>query len=154
MEELRLKWEPHNQASMELVELCVKTYVAGRDDGITIMSNGALLFTKNGRNNLFDARKVLEEAKLFFDFYVTKMKDSAYLVTFHDVVAVFVGVDEFNLRKHEILKRLDELKFPGEVFFQDNKSEPEENILIGLYARGKLQYDAHHFSIYKRIESS
>ncbi len=153
MKELRLSWEPRNKTPLSVIEKHVSHYIAGRkNDGVTIMTNGTLLFTANGRDNTYDATKVMEEAKFFIDFKVTKMKDGAYLVTFHEVVSVFVGNDEFKSLRSEIIQRSEELKFPEEVFFQGNKDEPRDNILIGLYARGKLQYDAYNFSIYKRIE--
>lgn len=152
MNDIRLDWEPENKATLLEMERCITNYMKGRKNGVTIFSNGTLLFTPCGRDNLDDAKKAMKEAKYLIDFTVIPMKDGSYLVQFNHVVAVFVGRDEFMSMRSEIIRRSEELKFPEEVFFQENKDEPRDNILIGLYARGKLQYDVHNFSIYKRIE--
>jgi hypothetical protein len=153
MNELRLKWEPKNKTPLAIIEEHMKYYMSGKKQGgVTILSNGTLLFTRSGRNNVQDAENAMSEAKFLIDFGVTKMKDGPYLVEFHKAVSVFVGAEEFKIMRNEIIRRLEELKFPEEVFFQDNKDEPQDHLLIGLYARGKLQYDAYNFSIYKRLE--
>jgi len=152
MKELRLSWEPKNQTPLSLIEENISHYMEGRDNGVTIFSNGSLLFTPCNRDVEDDAKKAMAEAKFLIDFTVIPMKDGAYLVQFHKAVSVFVGNDEFKSMRSEIIKRSEELKFPEEVFFHENNDEPRDNILIGLYARGKLQFDVHNFSIYKRIE--
>lgn len=152
MSDIRLGWEPENKASLLEMKKCVTNYMQGRKNGVTIFSNGTLLFTPCGRDDLDDAKKAMKEAKYLIDFTVTPMKDGAYLVQFNHVVAVFVGADEFRAMRSVIIRRYEELKFPEEVLFQENQDEPRDHILIGLYARGKLQYDVHNFSIYNRIE--
>lgn len=100
--------------------------------------------------NESDAKNAMNEARFLIDFHVVEMKDGGYLVKFHEAVGVFVSEDEYNMMKHEIKIKTNDLKFPGECFFTENNTE--KNLLIGLYARGKLQYDVYHFSFYKRIE--
>lgn len=72
------------------------------------------------------------------------------MVAFHGAVAVFVGQREFDDPKDEIAARQNDLRFSGEVFLPP-AGEPPQHILVGLYARAKLQRDAYFFNFYKRI---
>ncbi len=151
MNQFRLRWEPKNKTPLQIIEERVKKFVAkGKKSGITILENGTLLFTLAGRGYEPEAKNAMEEARYLIDFDVIEMKEGGYLVKFHGAVAVFVAEEEYNLMKQEIKRRMNELRFPEEYFFTENSNE--KNFLIGLYARGKLQYDAYHFSFYKRIE--
>jgi hypothetical protein len=74
-------------------------------------------------------------------------KRGGFLVSFHNAIAVFIGGEEFECERKEILRRLAELKFSEEEVI----GQEGDSLLVGLYARGKLQKDAHHFKFYKRI---
>lgn len=149
MNELRLVWEPENTTPLSDIEARMNTYTKGRG-GVTIMENGTLLFLKSGDDDVGDAKKALNEARFIIDFRVVSLKEGGYMVAFHDAVAVFVGQEEFEKRKVEIASRQSDLRFPGESFFPP-AGESQQHLLIGMYARGKLQRDAYFFSLYKRL---
>ncbi|MBB5020664.1 hypothetical protein HNQ59_003989 [Chitinivorax tropicus] len=149
MNELRLAWEPENLTPLSSIEERMVLYTKGRG-GIIILGNGTLLSLTKGDSDVEDAKKALDEARFITDFRVVHLKEGGYMVAFHDAVAVFVGHDEFEQMKEEILARQNELRFPGEVFFAPPNNQ-SAHTLIGLYARGKLQRDAYFFSFYKRI---
>ena len=84
MQELRLNWEPINNTPLQVVERHIRHYMMGRkNDGVTIMSNGTLMFTYNGPDNVQDAKRAMNEAKFLLDFSVTEMKNGPYLIEFH-----------------------------------------------------------------------
>ena len=118
--------------------------------GVIILGNGTLLFITKGEDDIEDAKKALNEARFIIDFRVVPLKEGGYLVRFHDAVAVFVGQEEFEKMRDEIAARQSDLRFPGESFFVP-PGDPPLHILVGLYARGKLQRDAYFFNFYKRI---
>lgn len=149
MENLRLAWEPESSTSLKEIEDRMLGYTKGRG-GVSIMANGTLLFLRDSDDVLADARRGLDEARFIVDFLVVPLKEGGYMVKFHDAVAVFVGAVEFNEKKKEIAERQSELMFPGEVMIS-SPGQPAENMLVGLYARGKLQRDAYCFSLYKRL---
>lgn len=149
MDELRLNWEPENKTPLHQIEDRFKLYMKGKG-GVTILKNSTLLFLTEGKNDEDDARKAMDEARFLTDFKVVELKEGGYLIGFHDAVAVFVSVDEFAAVKEEVTQRMKELTFPGEKFFNVDTAG-DDNILIGLYARGKLQRDAYNFGYYKRI---
>jgi hypothetical protein len=152
MNEIRLGWEPENTTPLADIEERFRGYMHGKSSGVSLLGNGTLLFTEEGRDDEEDMRRAMEEAKLLIDFQVTPLKESGYLVSFHRAVAVFVGQGEFEARRAEIAARLEDLKFPEERLI-GNGSSPDDHLLIGLYARGKLQRDAYHPKFYKRIRS-
>ncbi|MHA6848891.1 hypothetical protein [Ralstonia syzygii] len=149
MNEIRLAWEPENLTPLQAIEERLMTYTKGRG-GIIIMGNGTLLSLTKGDSDIDDAKKALNEARFIIDFRVVPLKEGGYMVAFHNAVSVFVGQDEFEQMKDEIAARQSELRFPGEAFFVP-PNEPPTHLLIGLYARGKLQRDAYFFNLYKRI---
>ena len=149
MNELRLAWEPVNSTPISAIEERMIIYTKDRG-GVSILGNGTLLFITKGEDDIEDAKKALNEARFIIDFLVVSLKEGGYLVKFHDAVAVFVGQEEFEQMKAEIAARQSELRFPGEKFFVP-PGDPPLHILVGLYARGKLQGDAYNFSFYKRI---
>jgi hypothetical protein len=149
MNEIRLAWEPENLTPLQAIEDRLMSYTKGRG-GIIIMGNATLLSLTAGKDDIDDARKALDEARFIVDFRVVPLKEGGYMVAFHDAVSVFVGQAEFVQMKDEIKSRLDELRFPGETFFAPSDESPE-HMLVGLYARGKLQRDAYFFNFYKRI---
>lgn len=149
MNDLRLAWEPENLTPLTDIEARMKVYIKGRSS-VTIMGNGTLLFLTSSDDDVGDARKALNEARFIFDFRVVPLKEGGYMVAFHSAVAVFVGQEEFEKRKVEIVSRQNDLRFPGELFISP-AGEPQQHLLIGMYARGKLQRDAYSFCLYKRL---
>lgn len=149
MNDIRLKWEPISTVSEETLERCLLAYTNSKG-GVTLLKNGTVLFIKSSGNDIEDAQKGMNEARFLTDFQVQQMDDGNYLVKFHSAVVVFVGASEFEQHKEEIANRIDELKFPSEHFLT-GKNKNENNLLLGLYARGKLQRDAYHFSFLKRV---
>lgn len=149
MNELRLAWEPVNITPLNAIEERMVAYTKGRG-GIIIMGNGTLLSLTKGDDDIEDAKKALNEARFIIDFRVVPLKEGGYMVAFHDAVSVFVGQEEFEKMKDEIAARQSDLRFPGEKFFV-SPGDPPLHILVGLYARGKLQRDAYFFNFYKRI---
>jgi hypothetical protein len=151
MEELRLNWEPRNQAPLDEIEQRLKCYMKGRNDGVTILNNGTLLFTPLQRDDIGDAKKAMIDARCLIDFDVKRMKKGEYFVDFHKVISVYVGHEEYFSQKEEIYRRVKDLTFPDEHFLNNDQNRAEDDLYIGLYARGKLQYDAYNLSIHKRI---
>ena len=149
MNPIRLKWEPQNQTPLPLIEQRMELYTKGRG-GVTILGNGTLLFLTQGDNDIDDAKKALNEARFITDFRVVSLKEGGYMVAFHQAIAVFVGQDEFEQMRSEIIARQDELRFPEETIFVPPNDAPD-NVLVGLYGRGKLQGDAYNFSFYKHL---
>lgn len=149
MKELRLAWEPENLTPLADIEQRLMAYTKGQG-GIIMLGNATLLALNQGDDDIEDAKKAMNEARFIIDFKTVQLKEGGYMVAFHKAVSVFVGQAEFEQMKDEIAARLSELKFTGEVFIAP-LNEPPEHMLIGLYARGKLQYDAYHFNFYKRL---
>ena len=151
--EIRLAWEPENKTPLNLMEERCKFYIEGKSGGVSLLENGTWLFTPNGRDNESDVKRAMLEAKFLIDFNVVEMKLGGYLVGFNHVVAVFVGEEEFKAMKNEIQKRKLDLMFPEEHLL-GKEGAPEDHLLIGLYARGKLQRDAYTAKMYSRINES
>lgn len=150
MNEMRLGWEPENKTPLAMIEDRFRSYMKGKESGVSLLNNGTLIFSPSGRDDLDDAQKAMEEARFLIDFQVAPLKEGGFLVSFHDAIAVFVSGEEFKAEREEISLRLSELKFPEEELV-GKVGAPGDHLLIGLYARGKLQRDAHHFKFYKRI---
>jgi hypothetical protein len=147
--DLRLTWEPVNLTPLADIEERFTAYLKGKK-GATLLGNGTLLFITEGDDDEADARRAMQEARCLPDFKVVRLKEGGYLVALNQAVAVFVGDQEFEQVRDEVQARVNDLKFPEEVFF-GIKDWPEDHLLVGLYARGKLQRDVHHFAYYKRI---
>jgi hypothetical protein len=147
--ELRLHWEPENTTPLAEIEDRLNSYTKGRGD-ITVLGNGTLLSLTESDDPVADAKQALNEARFIVDFRVVPLKEGGFMVAFHKAVAVFVGEAEFSNRKVEIEARQAELRFPGETLISP-PGTPSDHTLIGLYARGKLQYDAYHFNFYKKL---
>ena len=146
--EIRLTWEPENATPLAEIEERMRSY--GVVDGVTMLGNGTLLFIKPTNDNEASARTAVDEARFITDFRTVSLKEGGYMVKFHSAVAVFVGADEFEHLRQEILSRIADLRFPGEHFFVPD-GVSNNDTLVGLYARGKLQRDCYHFHLYKRI---
>jgi hypothetical protein len=149
MNPIRLQWEPINKTPLSLIEQRMMLYTKG-EGGIIMLGNGTLLSLTKGEDDINDAKKALNEARFITDFRVISLKEGGYMVDFHPAVAVFVGQQEFDEVRSEIVSRFQELLFPSERMFPPPNTEPNDT-LIGLYGRGKLQGDAYSFSFYKRI---
>lgn len=147
MTEVKLAWEPINTTPLDQLTAQFGRYAEGKG-GVSVLRNGTLLFIKNSNDPAADAKQAMAEAKYLTDFKVVRLKDGGYLVAFHEAVAVYVGDDEFATIKDEVQARYEELIFPGEVFLGKHQGE---EMLIGLYARGKLQRDANAPELYKRV---
>lgn len=152
MNTLRLKWEPENLTPLSEIENYIFNLTHG-DGNTFIMGNGALFFfgKKENETDVETTQNALNHARSLVNFEIRPLLGRrGTIVFFHKVVAVFIGGKEWETRREEVQKRQEELLFPGERFFVP-PGEPPENILIGLYARGKLQRDAYHFNFYKRV---
>jgi hypothetical protein len=145
----RLAWEPETDLSPLALEQVVRQLVDG-DDRVSVLRNGTLLFVNPAADNVAFANSVLSELDTLYNFQVVTMRFGGYLVEFHEAVAVYVGEQEFVDRREEILNRMPELVFAGEKFDMPADA-PADHALIGIYARGKLKRDIHHFSFVRRI---
>lgn len=146
--EIRLAWEPENATPLAEIEERMRSY--GVVNGVTVLGNGTLLFIKPANDNEASARTAVDEARFITDFRTVPLKEGGYMVKFHSAVAVFVGADEFEHLRQEIQSRIAELHFSGEHFFVPDGVSNDET-LVGLYARGKLQRDCYQFRLHKRI---
>lgn len=149
MTDVRMKWEPENMASMQEIEDRMRSFAAGRG-GVTILRNGTLLFINKSEDDEASARKALEEARFLTDFRVKALPQGDFLVALHRAVAVYVGRQEFEGRRNEIEAKASDLKFPSEVLMTPEEWS-EEEFLVGLYGRGKMQRDIYNFAIHGRI---
>jgi hypothetical protein len=149
MNDIRLAWEPSNLTPLTQVEERFAAYIKGKK-GVTLLGNGTLLFIVEALDCEEDARLAMAEAKYLTDFKVVELKEGGYLVGFNEAVAVFVSAEEFGLVREEVSTRMADLKFPEEEFL-GMANWPKEHVIVGLYARGKLQRDVNNFAFYKRI---
>ena len=149
MTNMRMKWEPENVTPLEDIDVSMRLFAEGRG-GVTILKNGTLLFINKSENDDASAQHALEEAKFLTDFRLKALPEGNFLVALHKAVAVFVGRKEFEQRREEISRRVADLKFPSEVLISP-EGWTEDDFLIGLYGRGKLQRDIYHFSFHGRI---
>ena len=150
MVEPRIKWEPINSVPLLDIQSCITSLVVNRG-GVTIMKNGTLLFLRKTIDDVKSAKLALGEAKYLTDFRVKRLQNGNFLVALHSSVAVFVGKNEFHDRQSEIKAKIDDLKFPSEqLFVPDGWTEDE--FLVGLYGRGKLQHDIHNIAFYARVD--
>ncbi len=148
----RLAWEPINRTPLRLIEERIREYMKGKSGGVTLLGNGTLLFTPSGRDDEQDARRALQEARALVDFEVVELREGGYLVVFHHSVAVFVGEEEIDFVRSEVPLRQRELQFQGEeVSYVGTGNCASDHRMVGLYARGKLQRDAHDYRFIKRI---
>jgi len=152
MNNVRIAWEPEWTSDFELVSQQVTKYM---DNEATFaqFTNGSCLILKpvENINEVIDG--AMREARRIADFKVYGMRDGDFLVFFAGALLVYVGKDEFKQRKADILLRKNELMFPSENILNPNSGErSEEELLVGLYARGKLQRDAWHDLKYEIIK--
>jgi hypothetical protein len=140
MNEIRLAWEPSGLAPLEVVARQVAKYMENKAS-FAQFENGTCLMLKPVPNLEEVIRGALEEARHLPDFKVYAMEGGDFLVFFATPLMVYVGKEEFAERESELQRRVDELRFPSEAFVTPNGMPPKE-MLVGLYARAKLQRDA------------
>lgn len=146
----RLAWEPKSQVSFEDLEEQVLGLASVRGRA-TLLPNGTMLYLKRTDNFQEVIESIIPDLKLLFDFEVVPLDVGGFLVRFHDGVSVYVGEDEFKQRFEEILQRLGQLIFEGEGKIEMSEKSSEIDALVGVYARGKLQYDVYNFDKYKQL---
>ncbi|QVQ26163.1 hypothetical protein [Achromobacter deleyi] len=146
----RLSWEPSGRVPEDLISNQVMKYM---DNEATFAQfhAGTCLMLQPVEDLDETIAGAMKEARRIADFKVYPMKEGDYLVFFASPLLVYVGKDEFEEQKQEVVKRLEELKFPGEVIKPDAIPLGEADVLIGLYARGKLQFDAWSGGGYKIV---
>jgi len=140
MNEIRLAWEPNGLAPLEVVARQVAKYMENKAP-FAQFENGTCLMLKPVSELEQVIRGALQEARYLPDFKVYAMEDGDFLVFFANPLMVYVGKEEFAERESELQSRADELRFPSEAFATPGGMSPKE-MLIGLYARAKLQRDA------------
>ena len=152
MNELRLIWEPKSELNADLVSSQVMKYM-DEQAAFAQFSNDTCLMLKP----VADLKEAIAEyhrkARYITAFKVYPMHDGDYLVFFASPLLVYVGKQEFIDNREQIERRISDLKFPSE-FIKPVLEEPDQvNMLIGLYARGKLQRDAWGELKYRFIKS-
>lgn len=141
---MRLQWEPTGLMPEQLLKRQVSKYM-DYQVRFAAFRNGTCLMLKDAPNldELIDL--AIQKAKTIRDFRVHHMKDGDYLVFFASPLLVYVGKEEFEDSKAEIMRRIAELKFPDEEMLYggggDDRPAVRRDFLVGLYARGKLHGD-------------
>jgi hypothetical protein len=150
MNELRLTWEPKSSTCTKVVS---EQFLKYMDNAKTFacFDNGTCLVLKDVPDIDFVITGAMKEARRLPDFEVFEMEDHDYLVSFANPLMVYVGKKEFEERENEIQSRLKDLYFPSENLKTFVGKGNPKNLLIGLYARGKLQRDAWGESSYQII---
>jgi hypothetical protein len=136
----RLGWEPMGTTPGEVTAQRVLFFMDGDAAFAQFPSGSCLLWSRTQEVEESVVRGAMREARTIADFKVYPMKGGDYLVFFASALAVHVGREEYTARKLEIIERQRELLFPGESFL--NSGRAEDDYLVGLYARGKLQSDS------------
>lgn len=150
MKEIRLGWEPESLASAELVSRQVMKYMDG-SASFAQFECGTCLMLKRGLDSSHVIEGAMKEARSIIDFEVHSMNDGDYLVFFANPLLVYVGKEEFLNRSEEIRSRLGELHFPSESILPASQGSNETKMLVGIYARGKLQHDAWNSGAYRIV---
>lgn len=151
MKELRIAWEPETAVNPLLVSNQVLKYM---DNEATFAQfpNDVCLMLKPVENIETVISGCMVEARRIADFKVYQMSDGDFLVFFASALIVYVGNEEFASRKEEISQRKGELMFSSESFISPAESPRKQiELLVGLYARGKLQRDAWAESSYQIV---
>lgn len=135
---LRLEWEPKNKAPHDLIQRRVFEYT-NRKKPFVLMENGTVLFLNDYNDIESVVGECMENLKFIPDFSVQEMNYGDFLVNIHGAIYVYVGKEEFQSIKPEVVNRLKELQFSGETFIG---KENQDHLLIGLYGRAKMYRDA------------
>lgn len=148
MNEYRLTWEPEFSSNSAIVS---RQFLKYMDNAKTFayFPNGTCLVLKDVLDIELVVNGAMKEARRLPDFEVFEMEDRDYLVSFANPLMVYVGKEEFEECKEEIQRRFRDLHFPSENLMPLNSTVKPEHVLIGLYARGKLQRDAWSAPSYK-----
>ena len=147
-ESIRLKWEPENQAPYELIEKRLLEYT-NRKKQFVLMENGTVLFLNDYSEVDAVVAECMENLKFIPDFSVQEMTHNDFLVDIASAAYVYVGKEEFDNLRSELIDRRQELQFSGESFL----GEPnQDHLLIGLYARGKMYRDAYRNKIHSIVK--
>jgi hypothetical protein len=149
MPELRLSWEPENLSEQTLIASQVLKYMDGKAT-FAQFSNGTCLMLKPIENLEETIQGVMREARRIVDFKVYKMEDEDFLVCFASPLFVYVGKGEFASQFEKIKIRFSELLFPSESIVPMSDLD-DDTVMVGLYARGKLQRDAWQSSSYVTV---
>ncbi len=141
MNELRLIWEPVTTCDPVVVAEQISKYME-RNVTFAQFANDTCLMLKLVPNLTEAIEGTIREARKFAEFKVYPMEEGDYLVFFASPLMVYVGKSEFATRQMEIRNRVVELNFPSESVIPASRENDDINLLVGLYARGKLQRDA------------
>jgi hypothetical protein len=141
MNEYRLAWEPESSTDSAVVS---KQFLKYMDNAkmFACFPHGTCLVLKDVPDVDLVIDGAMKEARRLPDFEVFEMEERDYLVSFANPLMVYVGKEEFEDRKEEIQSRFRDLHFPSESLMSLGSKVKPEHVLIGLYARGKLQRDA------------
>ncbi len=150
MNDLRLTWEPESLCDAQVVSEQVMKYM-DKNANFAQFANDTCLMLKPVSNLSETIDGALREARRLAEFKVYKMGEGDYLVFFASPLLVYVGKEEFAAREAEVRRRLEDLNFPEEHVIPTSQQKDETNMLVGLYARGKLQRDAWQPSNYKLV---
>jgi hypothetical protein len=152
VKQIRLSWEPISTLDPAFVSSQVMKYMDGQA-AFAQFDNDTCLMLKP----VSDLREAIVEyhrkSKFITEFEVYPMHDGDYLVFFASPLLVYVGKQEFAENSMQIKKRVEELKFPSESIVPALRDTDETHVLVGLYARGKLQRDAWSELRYKFIKA-
>lgn len=150
MNEMRLSWEPETACDPSTVARQVFKYM-DKDVAFAQFPNDACLMLKPVPNLNEAIEGTLREARRFAEFKVYRMEEGDYLVFFASPLMVYVGKEEFDARREKIKSRLNDLRFQSESVIPVSQEGDEITLLVGLYARGKLQRDAWRLPKYEIV---
>jgi hypothetical protein len=151
MNEYRLIWEPEFSSKGAVVSKQFSKYMDNAKM-FAYFPNGTCLVLKDAPDLDLVINGAMKEARRLPDFEVFEMEDRDYLVSFANPLMVYVGKEEFEECKEEIQIRFKDLHFPSESLMPLGGKVKPEHVLIGLYARGKLQRDAWSAPSYKIVQ--
>lgn len=139
MNEISLEWMPESLAPANQVKEQVSKYMEYK---VTFaqFANGSCLMLKPVADLDAVIRGSMNEAKYLPDFKVYLMEEGDFLVSFASALMVYVGKTEFGNREAELRERVKDLMYPSESLATRSEMSDLE-VLVGLYARAKLQRD-------------
>lgn len=150
MNEYRLAWEPCFDQNYSIARKQFSKYM-DNEETFAQFQNGSCLVLKDMPDIDKAIIGAMKEARRLPDFEVFEMEDRDYLVSFANPLKVYVGKEEFESQKKEIQIRFRDLHFPSENLMPLGDKVKADHVLIGLYARGKLQRDAWNAPTYQII---
>ncbi len=151
MDAKRLQWQPEGLDAFETMSRKISAYLSHRKR-FALFENGTFLVIKEVPDLHRVIKGSMDEAKRLTDFTVCEMMAGDHVVRFATPLWVYVSQAEFACREAEIRARMADLKFSNEVLqAPDNTTERE--MLVGLYARGKLHRDIFHARRYRVVDA-